>query len=108
MAAKQLDIRREQARQAILRGVQKLSKAVGRHARVPRARNVVIDRNSAPPKTITKDGVTVAKGNRTGRDPYENMGAPDGPRSRQQNQRHRPGDGTTTATVLAESIYREG
>ncbi|MGA9450560.1 MAG: TCP-1/cpn60 chaperonin family protein, partial [Verrucomicrobiia bacterium] len=71
MAAKQL-IFDEQARQAILRGVQKLSKAVVATLG-PKGRNVVIDKKFGSP-TVTKDGVTVAKEIEL-EDPYENMGA---------------------------------
>jgi chaperonin GroEL len=103
MAAKQL-IFDEQARQAILRGVQKLSKAVVATLG-PKGRNVVIDKKYGSP-TITKDGVTVAKEIEL-EDPYENMGAAMVKEVASKTS-DTAGDGTTTATVLAESIYREG
>ena len=103
MAAKQL-LFDEQARQAILRGVQKLSKAVVATLG-PKGRNVVIDKKYGSP-TITKDGVTVAKEIEL-EDPYENMGA-QMVREVASKTSDTAGDGTTTATVLAESIYREG
>jgi chaperonin GroEL len=103
MAAKQL-IFDEQARQAILRGVQKLSKAVVATLG-PKGRNVVIDKKYGSP-TITKDGVTVAKEIEL-EDAYENMGA-QMVREVASKTSDTAGDGTTTATVLAESIYREG
>jgi chaperonin GroEL len=103
MAAKQL-IFDEQARQAILRGVQKLSRAVVATLG-PKGRNVVIDKKYGSP-TITKDGVTVAKEIEL-EDPYENMGA-QMVREVASKTSDTAGDGTTTATVLAESIYREG
>ena len=103
MAAKQL-IFDEQARQAILRGVQKLSKAVVATLG-PKGRNVVIDKKFGSP-TITKDGVTVAKEIEL-EDPYENMGA-QMVREVASKTSDTAGDGTTTATVLAEAIYREG
>jgi chaperonin GroEL len=103
MAAKQL-IFDEQARQAILRGVSKLSKAVVATLG-PKGRNVVIDKKYGSP-TVTKDGVTVAKEIEL-EDPYENMGA-QMVREVASKTSDTAGDGTTTATVLAESIYREG
>ncbi|MGH7990012.1 MAG: chaperonin GroEL [Limisphaerales bacterium] len=103
MAAKQL-IFDEQARQAILRGVQKLSKAVVATLG-PKGRNVVIDKKFGSP-TITKDGVTVAKEIEL-EDPYENMGA-QMVKEVASKTSDIAGDGTTTATVLAEAIYREG
>ena len=103
MAAKQL-IFDEQARQAILRGVQKLSRAVVATLG-PKGRNVVIDKKYGSP-TVTKDGVTVAKEIEL-EDPYENMGA-QMVREVASRTSDNAGDGTTTATVLAESIYREG
>ena len=103
MAAKQL-IFDEQARQAILRGVQKLSKAVVATLG-PKGRNVVIDKKYGSP-TVTKDGVTVAKEIEL-EDAYENMGA-QMVREVASKTSDTAGDGTTTATVLAESIYREG
>src|SRR5271155_1102528 len=103
MAAKQL-IFDEQARQALLRGVQKLSRAVVATLG-PKGRNVVIDKKFGSP-TVTKDGVTVAKEVEL-EDPYENMGA-QMVREVASKTSDAAGDGTTTATVLAEAIYREG
>src|SRR5580658_5427445 len=103
MAAKQL-LFDEQARQAILRGVQKLSKAVVATLG-PKGRNVVIDKKFGSP-TVTKDGVTVAKEIEL-EDAYENMGA-QMVREVASKTSDIAGDGTTTATVLAEAIYREG
>jgi len=103
MAAKQL-IFDEAARQAILRGVTKLSKAVVATLG-PKGRNVVIDKKFGSP-TVTKDGVTVAKEIEL-EDAYENMGA-QMVREVASRTSDNAGDGTTTATVLAESIYREG
>jgi chaperonin GroEL len=103
MAAKQL-IFDEAARQAILRGVSKLSKAVVATLG-PKGRNVVIDKKYGSP-TVTKDGVTVAKEIEL-EDSYENMGA-QMVREVASKTSDIAGDGTTTATVLAESIYREG
>src|SRR5471032_538624 len=103
MAAKQL-IFDEQARQAILRGVSKLSRAVTATLG-PKGRNVVIDKKFGSP-TVTKDGVTVAKEIEL-EDPYENMGA-QMVREVASKTSDAAGDGTTTATVLAEAIYREG
>src|ERR1700723_426240 len=103
MAAKQL-IFDEQARQALLKGVQKLSRAVVATLG-PKGRNVVIDKKFGSP-TVTKDGVTVAKEIEL-EDPYENMGA-QMVREVASKTSDIAGDGTTTATVLAESIYREG
>src|SRR5664279_834393 len=103
MAAKQL-IFDEQARQAILRGVSKLTKAVVATLG-PKGRNVVIDKKFGSP-TVTKDGVTVAKEIEL-EDPYENMGA-QMVREVASKTSDAAGDGTTTATVLAEAIYREG
>ena len=103
MASKQL-IFDEQARQALLKGVQKLSRAVVATLG-PKGRNVVIDKKFGSP-TITKDGVTVAKEIEL-EDPYENMGA-QMVREVASKTSDAAGDGTTTATVLAEAIYREG
>src|ERR1700690_525159 len=103
MAAKQL-LFEEAARQAILRGVQKLARAVVATLG-PKGRNVVIDKKFGSP-TVTKDGVTVAKEIEL-EDPYENMGA-QMVREVASKTSDTAGDGTTTATVLAESIYREG
>jgi chaperonin GroEL len=103
MAAKQL-LFDEAARQAILRGVSKLSKAVVATLG-PKGRNVVIDKKFGSP-TVTKDGVSVAKEIEL-EDPYENMGA-QMVREVASKTSDIAGDGTTTATVLAEAIYREG
>ena len=103
MAAKQL-LFDEAARQAILRGVSKLSKAVAATLG-PKGRNVVIDKKFGSP-TVTKDGVTVAKEIEL-EDPYENMGA-QMVREVASKTSDAAGDGTTTATVLAEAIYRGG
>jgi chaperonin GroEL len=103
MAAKQL-LFDEAARQAILRGVSKLNKAVAATLG-PKGRNVVIDKKYGSP-TVTKDGVTVAKEVEL-EDPYENMGA-QMVREVASKTSDAAGDGTTTATVLAEAIYRGG
>jgi chaperonin GroEL len=103
MAAKQL-IFDEQARQALLKGVQKLARAVVATLG-PKGRNVVIDKKFGSP-TVTKDGVTVAKEIEL-EDAYENMGA-QMVREVASKTSDTAGDGTTTATVLAEAIYREG
>ena len=103
MAAKQLMFD-EDARKALLRGVEKLSRAV-KVTLGPKGRNVVLDKKFGSP-TITKDGVTVAKEIEL-EDPYENMGA-QMVREVASKTSDIAGDGTTTATVLAESIYREG
>ena len=103
MAAKQL-LFDEAARQAILKGVQKLSKAVSATLG-PKGRNVVLDKKFGSP-TVTKDGVTVAKEIELD-DPYENMGA-QMVREVASKTSDTAGDGTTTATILAEAIYREG
>jgi len=103
MAAKQLKFDAE-ARQDILRGVEKLSRAV-KTTLGPRGRNVVIDKKFGSP-TVTKDGVTVAKEIELD-NPFENMGA-QMVREVASKTSDVAGDGTTTATVLAEAIYREG
>src|SRR5437667_538547 len=103
MAAKQL-LFNEDARKALLRGVEKLSRAV-KVTLGPKGRNVVLDKKFGSP-TITKDGVTVAKEIEL-EDPWENMGA-QMVREVASKTSDVAGDGTTTATVLAESIYREG
>jgi chaperonin GroEL len=103
MAAKQL-LFDENARQTLLKGVSKLSKAVAATLG-PRGRNVVIDRKFGSP-TVTKDGVTVAKEIEL-EDPCENMGA-QMVREVASKTSDNAGDGTTTATVLAEAIFREG
>jgi chaperonin GroEL len=103
MAAKQL-LFDETARQALLRGVEKLAKTV-KATLGPAGRNVILDKKFGSP-TITKDGVTVAKEVEL-EDPYENMGA-QLVREVASKTSDIAGDGTTTATVLAEAIYREG
>jgi chaperonin GroEL len=103
MAAKQLMFD-EDARKSLLRGVEKLSRAV-KVTLGPKGRNVVLDKKFGSP-TITKDGVTVAKEIEL-EEPYENMGA-QMVREVASKTSDIAGDGTTTATVLAESIYREG
>ncbi|MGK0184277.1 MAG: chaperonin GroEL [Verrucomicrobiales bacterium] len=101
--AKQL-IFDEKARQGLLRGVQQLAKAV-KSTLGPSGRNVILDKKFGSP-TITKDGVTVAKEIELS-DPYENMGA-QLIREVSSKTSDIAGDGTTTATVLAEAIYKEG
>src|SRR3974377_1332291 len=103
MAAKQL-IFDEAARQTLLKGVSKLSKAVAATLG-PKGRNVVLDKKFGSP-TVTKDGVTVAKEIEL-EDPYENMGA-QMVREVASKTSDAAGDGTPPATILAESIYREG
>src|SRR5213594_4220951 len=103
MAAKQLQFD-ENARHTLLRGIEKLAKAV-KATLGPSGRNVILDKKFGSP-TITKDGVTVAKEIEL-EDPYENMGA-QLVREVASKTSDVAGDGTTTATVLAESIYREG
>ncbi|MGB8165908.1 MAG: chaperonin GroEL [Chthoniobacteraceae bacterium] len=103
MAAKQLQFD-ESARHALLRGVEKLAKAV-KATLGPSGRNVILDKKFGSP-TITKDGVTVAKEIEL-EDPYENMGA-QLVREVASKTSDIAGDGTTTATVLAEAIYKEG
>jgi chaperonin GroEL len=94
----------EQARQAILRGVNQLADAV-KVTLGPKGRNVVLDKKFGSP-TITKDGVTVAKEIDL-KDPRENRGA-QMVREVASKTSDTAGDGTTTATVLAQAIYREG
>ncbi len=101
--AKQL-IFRDEARRAILRGVETLAKAV-KVTLGPKGRNVVLDKKFGSP-TVTKDGVSVAKEIEL-KDPYENMGA-QMVKEVASKTSDIAGDGTTTATVLAEAIYREG
>ena len=103
MAAKQL-VFDEAARQALLKGVNKLARAVVATLG-PKGRNVVIDKKFGSP-TVTKDGVTVAKEIEL-EDPYENMGA-QMVREVASKTSDAAGDGTTTATVLAEAIYSQG
>jgi chaperonin GroEL len=94
----------EHSRQAILRGVNQLADAV-KVTLGPKGRNVVLDKKFGSP-TITKDGVTVAKEIEL-KDPLENMGA-QMVREVASKTSDIAGDGTTTATVLAQAIYREG
>jgi len=101
--AKQI-VHGEQSRQAILRGVNQLADAV-KITLGPKGRNVVLDKKFGSP-TITKDGVTVAKEIEL-KDPLENMGA-QMVREVASKTSDVAGDGTTTATVLAQSIFREG
>ncbi len=103
MAAKQL-IFGDAARQAVLRGVTILTDAV-KATLGPRGRNVVIERKFGSPN-VTKDGVTVAKEIDL-KDPFENMGA-QLVREVASKTSDVAGDGTTTATVLAYAIYKEG
>ncbi|MDX1952044.1 MAG: chaperonin GroEL [Verrucomicrobiota bacterium] len=103
MAAKQL-LFDEAARQSLLKGVNKLARAVSATLG-PKGRNVVLDKKFGSP-TVTKDGVTVAKEIEL-EDPYENMGA-QMVREVASKTSDAAGDGTTTATVLAEAIFREG
>src|SRR5213083_1707898 len=102
MAAKQLQFD-ENARHTLLRGIEKLAKAV-KATLGPSGRNVILDKKFGSP-TITKDGVTVAKEIEL-EDPYEKMGA-QVVRGVAWQTWDIGGDGTTTATVLAESIYKE-
>ena len=101
--AKQLQYS-EQARGAILKGVNQLADAV-KATLGPKGRNAILDKKFGAP-TITKDGVTVAKEIEL-KNPYENMGA-QLVREVASKTSDVAGDGTTTATVLAQAIYREG
>jgi len=101
--AKQLKFN-EDARRAIMEGVKQLANAV-KVTLGPRGRNVVLDKKFGSP-TITKDGVTVAKEIEL-KDPYENMGA-EMVKEVASKTSDIAGDGTTTATILAEAIFREG
>ncbi|HYL35021.1 MAG TPA: chaperonin GroEL [Bryobacteraceae bacterium] len=103
MAAKQI-VYSENSRQAILRGVNQLADAV-KVTLGPRGRNVVLEKKFGGP-TITKDGVTVAKEIEL-KDPLENMGA-QMVREVASKTSDTAGDGTTTATILAQAIFREG
>ncbi len=94
----------EEARRAILRGVDQLAKAV-KVTLGPKGRNVILDKKFGSP-TITKDGVTVAKEIELP-DPYENMGA-EMVKEVASKTSDAAGDGTTTATLLAQAVYREG
>src|ERR1700757_966465 len=103
MAAKQLAYS-DEARQKLLSGVSKLARAV-RSTLGPRGRNAVLDKGWGSPN-VTKDGVTVAEEIEL-QDPYENMGAQLVKEAASKTS-DVAGDGTTTATILAEAIYREG
>jgi chaperonin GroEL len=103
MAAKEIKFK-EDARQRILKGVQTLASAV-KVTLGPKGRNVVIDKSFGTPH-ITKDGVTVAKEIEL-EDKYENLGA-QMVKEVASKTSDKAGDGTTTATVLAEAIYAEG
>jgi len=103
MAAKQI-VHGEESRQAILRGVNLLADAV-KITLGPKGRNVVLDKKFGSP-TITKDGVTVAKEIEL-KEPLENMGA-QMVKEVASKTSDVAGDGTTTATVLAQAIFREG
>src|SRR5947209_534308 len=103
MGAKQLTYS-DEARQKLLAGVTKLARAV-RATLGPRGRNAVLDKGWGSP-TVTKDGVSVAEEIEL-HDPYENMGAQLVKEAASKTS-DVAGDGTTTATVLAEFIYREG
>src|SRR5437868_15417005 len=99
-----LIVHREDSRQAILRGVNLLADAV-KITLGPKGRNVVLDKKFGSP-LITKDGVTVAKEIEL-QDPLENMGA-QMVKEVASKTSDVAGDGTTTATVLAQAIFREG
>src|SRR6202022_1202722 len=103
MAAKELHFNTD-ARAALKRGVDQLAEAV-RITLGPKGRNVVIDKKFGSP-TVTKDGVTVAKEVELS-DPIENMGA-QMVKEVATKTSDLAGDGTTTATVLAQAIFREG
>src|SRR5689334_2485217 len=103
MAAKQLAYS-DEARQKLLAGVSKLARAV-RSTLGPRGRNAVLDKGWGSPN-VTKDGVTVAEDIEL-QDPYENMGAQLVKEAASKTS-DVAGDGTTTATVLAEALFREG
>ncbi|MCA9134150.1 MAG: chaperonin GroEL, partial [Planctomycetales bacterium] len=94
----------DEARQPLLSGVSKLARAV-RSTLGPRGRNAVLDKGWGSPK-VTKDGVTVAEEIDLD-DPYENLGA-QLVKEAASKTNDVAGDGTTTATVLAEAIFREG
>src|SRR5438094_2165338 len=94
----------DEARQKLLAGVSKLARAV-RSTLGPRGRNAVLDKGWGSP-TVTKDGVTVAEDIEL-QDPYENMGAQLVKEAASKTS-DVAGDGTTTATILAEGVYREG
>src|SRR3989440_1150864 len=103
MAAKEVKFSVE-AREKMLRGVDILANAV-KVTLGPKGRNVVLDKSFGAPR-ITKDGVTVAKEIELG-DKFENMGA-QMVREVASKTNDKAGDGTTTATVLAQAIYQQG
>src|SRR5689334_25117549 len=103
MAAKDIKFK-EDARQKILKGVRTLAEAV-KVTLGPKGRNVIIDKSYGTPH-ITKDGVTVAKEIEL-EDKYENMGA-QMVKEVASKTADKAGDGTTTATILARAIYKEG
>ena len=103
MAAKNIKFK-EDARQKILKGVRTLASAV-KVTLGPKGRNVILDKSYGAPQ-ITKDGVTVAKEIEL-EDKHENMGA-QMVKEVASKTADKAGDGTTTATVLAEAIYSEG
>jgi len=103
MSAKKIAFEQD-AREAIRRGVKKLARAV-KVTLGPRGRNVILEKSFGSP-TVTKDGVTVAKEIEL-EEPYENMGA-QMVKEVASKTSDAAGDGTTTATVLAEAIYDEG
>src|SRR4051812_6912235 len=103
VGAKQLSYA-DDARQKLLSGVSKLARAV-RSTLGPRGRNALLDKGWGSP-TITKDGVSVAEDVELA-DPYENMGAQLVKEAASKTS-DVAGDGTTTATVIAEAVYREG
>ena len=103
MSAKKISFDQE-AREAIRKGVQKLARAV-KVTLGPRGRNVIVEKSFGAP-TVTKDGVTVAKEIEL-EDSYENMGA-QMVKEVASKTSDNAGDGTTTATVLAEASYDEG
>src|SRR5438309_7776327 len=94
----------DEARQKLMTGVSKLARAV-RSTLGPRGRNAVLDKGWGSP-SVTKDGVTVAEEIEL-KDPYENMGAQLVKEAASKTS-DVAGDGTTTATVLAEAIFKEG
>ena len=103
MSAKQI-VYEAEARQYVLKGIEKLSRAV-KSTLGPRGHTVVLEKKFGSP-TITKDGVTVAKEIEL-ENPFENMGA-QMVREVASKTSDVAGDGTTTATVLVEAIYRDG
>src|SRR6476660_7905199 len=103
MAAKQVSYA-DDARQKLLAGASKLARAV-RSTLGPRGRNAILDKGWGSPN-ITKDGVTVAEDIEL-TDPYENMGA-QLVKEAASKTGDAAGDGTTTATLLAEGIFKEG